>query len=188
MCKNLPRLTSKTKKFRLVSSTCSHFVAISYCWPKHADGSPKDTRRTYVYHKPGAAAERPLDQVVDRAIQFAQKVGLRQFWIDVHFDDDGYGYRQMWLLHRIMNDGYVWCGKAIPMPPGLEKKVYRGSGDESMTSSAQSRTKHGTDTDAGRQAQKLTCSPETSGLVGRVQTSRQQKTGGIKTHAGVNAR
>lgn len=89
LCQNLPGFpATRRRNFRLVRSKCPHFLAISYCWPKNAVGSPRETPRSYSYYKIFPNGERvaqtnkPPDNVVDRAIEFALSVGLQQLWID----------------------------------------------------------------------------------------------------------
>ncbi|KAL8359408.1 hypothetical protein RB598_008001 [Gaeumannomyces tritici] len=103
ICTRVPEFPSdrKTRTFRLFSpsvecpeivetpdydNVCGHFVAISHCWPLPApdgcgeDQKPKTCR---VREKDGTTrTARALDDVLDRAVDFANMVGFRMIWID----------------------------------------------------------------------------------------------------------
>jgi hypothetical protein len=91
----------KPRKFRLVNPTvdhpawfdrgekrniasidiCMHYVAVSYCWPPRDD---KPIPRSYTVRDLDGRvrASRALDDVLDRAVDFANSYGLRMIWID----------------------------------------------------------------------------------------------------------
>jgi hypothetical protein len=100
ICSSYPEFPHKWKprKFRLVKPTldhpelfntesvksvdvCMHYVAISYCWPPHEE---MPTPREYqVRDLDGSIrSNRALDDVLDRAVDFANSCGLRMIWID----------------------------------------------------------------------------------------------------------
>ncbi|KAL8303362.1 hypothetical protein RB597_005085 [Gaeumannomyces tritici] len=103
ICTRVPEFPSdrKTRTFRLFSpsvecpeivetpdydNVCGHFVAISHCWPLPApdgrgeDQKPKTCR---VRENDGTTrTARALDDVLDRAVDFANMVGFRMIWID----------------------------------------------------------------------------------------------------------
>jgi hypothetical protein len=87
-CRKVPRIPKGAKKFKLVLSECSHFIALSYCWPKNSDGTPRITPRTYRYRRVVEGEEPvdhdgiPPDEAVDRAIEMAATMDIRQIWID----------------------------------------------------------------------------------------------------------
>ncbi|KAI9707977.1 MAG: hypothetical protein M1820_004396 [Bogoriella megaspora] len=88
----------KVRKFRLIRPSdmvpipphgdiCSHYVAISYCWPnseQDQNGNLIEPERTYhVRDLDGTIrSNRALDDVLDRAVEFAISCGLRMIWID----------------------------------------------------------------------------------------------------------
>ncbi|RYP20899.1 hypothetical protein DL765_002549 [Monosporascus sp. GIB2] len=94
----------KPRKFRLVkpqdivpmvvdgeavkqADICRHYVAISYCWPEQQvdeSGIPIEPPRTYqIRDLDGTVrANRALDDILDRAVEFAISCGLRMIWID----------------------------------------------------------------------------------------------------------
>ncbi|KAK1671936.1 hypothetical protein BDP55DRAFT_280573 [Colletotrichum godetiae] len=105
ICSKLPTFPHdrKTRDFRLFKPTdefphlvterpasvdvCIHYVAISYCWPeeiKDKDGNTVppiiESKIRDLNGKPRPA--RALDDVLDRAVDFANSVGLRMIWID----------------------------------------------------------------------------------------------------------
>ncbi|KAK1521518.1 hypothetical protein CPAR01_15041 [Colletotrichum paranaense] len=66
---------------------CVHYVAVSYCWPEEIKDEYGNTVPPIIESKvrdlngkPRAA--RALDDVLDRAVDFANSVGLRMIWID----------------------------------------------------------------------------------------------------------
>ncbi|EQB44444.1 hypothetical protein CGLO_16811 [Colletotrichum gloeosporioides Cg-14] len=74
-------------RFRDVFNPCIHYVSLSYCWPSR----PKDSKGKYVPVKGTyeirdldgkVRRNRALDEVLDRAVDFAQTCGLRMIWID----------------------------------------------------------------------------------------------------------
>ncbi|USP80389.1 hypothetical protein yc1106_07663 [Curvularia clavata] len=90
----------KPRKFRLVNPTvdhpawfgkgdatiaamdmCMHYVAVSYCWPPRDD---KPIPRSYTVRDLDGRvrASRALDDVLDRAVDFANSCGFRMIWID----------------------------------------------------------------------------------------------------------
>ncbi|KAL8391578.1 hypothetical protein RB595_010267 [Gaeumannomyces hyphopodioides] len=103
ICTRVPEFPSdkKTRTFRLFSPSvecpeivenpdydniCGHFVAISHCWPLPApdgcgeDQKPKTCRVREIDGTKRTA--RALDDVLDRAVDFANMVGFRMIWID----------------------------------------------------------------------------------------------------------
>lgn len=111
VCTPIPEFphNRKTRKFRLFSpknefpklynsengdpklpsadAVCTHYVAMSYCWPPpkmDADGNMVETPRTYkVRDLDGTVrSNRALDDVLDRAVDVANSVGLKMIWID----------------------------------------------------------------------------------------------------------
>ena len=83
-CRHLPLFPHQARHFRLVHTPCSHFLAVSYCWPKDSEGNPVSTAQTYQYRREDGSEPhfQPPDHVVDRAIAYARVLGLRQLWID----------------------------------------------------------------------------------------------------------
>ncbi|KAI4702958.1 hypothetical protein J4E81_001831 [Alternaria sp. BMP 2799] len=88
----------KPRKFRLVNPVvdhpewfsedgvgscdmCIHYVAVSYCWPPRGENP---TPRTYTVRDLDGRvrASRALDDVLDRAVDFANSYGFRMIWID----------------------------------------------------------------------------------------------------------
>ncbi|KAI4712829.1 hypothetical protein J4E89_001804 [Alternaria sp. Ai002NY15] len=88
----------KPRKFRLVNPVvdhpewfsgngvslrdiCIHYVAVSYCWPPRGENP---TPRTYTVRDLDGRvrASRALDDVLDRAVDFATSYGFRMIWID----------------------------------------------------------------------------------------------------------
>ncbi|EUC40536.1 hypothetical protein COCMIDRAFT_30544 [Bipolaris oryzae ATCC 44560] len=91
----------KPRKFRLVNPTvdhpawfdkgadgniasidiCMHYVAVSYCWPPRDE---KPIPRSYTVRDLDGRlrTSRALDDVLDRAVDFANSCGLRMIWID----------------------------------------------------------------------------------------------------------
>ncbi|KEY67028.1 hypothetical protein S7711_04710 [Stachybotrys chartarum IBT 7711] len=85
----------KTRKFRLFRprdlptqpNVCGHYVAVSYCWPlpkTGADGKIVQERRSYQVRDldGNVRPNRVMDDVLDRAVDFANTYGLRMIWID----------------------------------------------------------------------------------------------------------
>ncbi|KFA65056.1 hypothetical protein S40285_03092 [Stachybotrys chlorohalonatus IBT 40285] len=85
----------KTRKFRLFRprdlptqpNACRHYVAVSYCWPlpkTGADGKFVQERRSYQVRDLDGTTRpnRVMDDVLDRAVDFANTYGLRMIWID----------------------------------------------------------------------------------------------------------
>ncbi|KAJ8106869.1 hypothetical protein OPT61_g9257 [Boeremia exigua] len=78
---------SKARKFRVVKPEvtgiyeCTHYVAISYCWPPYDE--PRGPSTYSVRDLDGQQRlSRALDDVIDRAVDFANSLGLRMIWID----------------------------------------------------------------------------------------------------------
>ncbi|KAH6643567.1 hypothetical protein C7974DRAFT_370804 [Boeremia exigua] len=87
VCSSYPEFPyrSKPRTFRLVKPTvtdvCTHYVAISYCWPPADEQLPMSNylvRDIDGRQRPSRA----LDDVLDRAVDFANSCGLRMIWID----------------------------------------------------------------------------------------------------------
>ena len=90
-CQHIPTFpfTTKPRTFTVVQNIeCHHYFAISYCWPKDEMGNPRKhvpTYRVRTRDRHGKLIERKNrapDQVIDRAVQFARKRGLRMIWLD----------------------------------------------------------------------------------------------------------
>ena len=100
VCASYPEFPHKWKprKFRLVnpvldhpewfntgkartSDFCIHYVAVSYCWPPCGEDP---TPRSYTVRDLNGhvRSSRALDDVLDRAVDFANSYGLRMIWID----------------------------------------------------------------------------------------------------------
>lgn len=82
-----PRQKSKT--FSIVRGIeCSHYVAISYCWPKDEVGEPIEHIPKYRVRtrdqqgKLIARGNRAPNDVIDRAVEFAKSQGIRLIWLD----------------------------------------------------------------------------------------------------------
>lgn len=103
VCASVPEFPRnwKPRKFRLVRSqfiptshdpldgptVCDHYVAVSYCWPvpqKDENGDIVVTPGTYQVREPDGTVRRSraLDDVLDRAVEFAISCGLCMIWID----------------------------------------------------------------------------------------------------------
>ncbi|KAL8309481.1 hypothetical protein RB597_009651 [Gaeumannomyces tritici] len=96
ICIQVPEFPSnrKTRKFRLITlpreaQPCRHYVAVSYCWPQRvpaAEGRTDNTghqRTCRIRDLDGTTrGARALDDVLDRAVDFANTCGLRMIWID----------------------------------------------------------------------------------------------------------
>ncbi|KAJ0326173.1 hypothetical protein COL5a_006996 [Colletotrichum fioriniae] len=105
ICSKLPTFPHdrKTRNFRLFKpaddfphvvterpssvDVCVYYVVVSYCWPeeiKDEDGNTvppiTESKVRDLNGKPRPA--RALDDVLDRAVDFANSVGLRMIWID----------------------------------------------------------------------------------------------------------
>ncbi|KAH0441426.1 hypothetical protein CcaCcLH18_01989 [Colletotrichum camelliae] len=90
----------KTRNFRLISPAslypkrnlarlplCRHYVAVSYCWPEPILDDKGQLVKAPVKSKvrdlDGIIRDaRALDDVLDRAVDFANSAGLRMIWID----------------------------------------------------------------------------------------------------------
>lgn len=88
-CARVRKFSEDASKFKLVQSDCPHFLAVSYCWPKHPNGEPKSTPQEYQYRKVLSTGEskawndhKPPDHVVRRALTVARALDIRQIWID----------------------------------------------------------------------------------------------------------
>ncbi len=98
ICAPLPEFPHaiKARKFRLFRPTeeqlnahrpCVHYVAVSYCWPEPVfddDGNIVKSEGSYqVRELDGRVRKsRALDNILDRAVDFANTCGLRMIWID----------------------------------------------------------------------------------------------------------
>ncbi|KAL8364542.1 hypothetical protein RB595_003700 [Gaeumannomyces hyphopodioides] len=103
VCASIPEFPSnrKTRKFRLFNPTvelpdimddpqlcniCRHYVAVSYCWPlppQPGDNQGQQQKTCRVRDLDGTTrAARALDDVLDRAVDFANTVGFRMIWVD----------------------------------------------------------------------------------------------------------
>jgi len=60
---------------------CMHYVAVSYCWPPR-DEKPIPRSHTVRDLDGRVRASRVLDDVLDRAVDFANSCGLRMIWMD----------------------------------------------------------------------------------------------------------
>lgn len=98
-CLEVPVLPERSNRFKVVLSERTHFVAVSYCWPR----LPCEATPTYSYRRvleDGTSQEctaKPPDEVMDRAIAFARACDIRQIWIDKictssDRDDDQYQF------------------------------------------------------------------------------------------------
>ncbi|KAL5325228.1 hypothetical protein ACEPPN_006352 [Leptodophora sp. 'Broadleaf-Isolate-01'] len=101
-CSILPEFPHdrKTRNFRLICpglsdstpelkdiNVCTHYVAVSYCWPEpvfDANGQMIKTPIESKVRDPNGVIRgaRALDDVLDRAVDFANCCGLRMIWID----------------------------------------------------------------------------------------------------------
>ncbi|KAL8294968.1 hypothetical protein RB597_008376 [Gaeumannomyces tritici] len=90
-CGQFPEFPSnrKTRKFKLVQlppkrPVCPHYIAVSYCWPPLKEEAAPVPERTYrVRDLDGTTrTARALDDVLDRAVDFANTALLRMIWID----------------------------------------------------------------------------------------------------------
>ncbi|KAF8847373.1 hypothetical protein BDZ45DRAFT_754976 [Acephala macrosclerotiorum] len=102
-CASVPEFPRswKPRKFRLVRpqliptsrdppggpTVCNHYVAVSYCWPvpqKDENGNTVVTPGTYQVRELDGTVRcsRALDDVLDRAVEFAISCGLRMIWVD----------------------------------------------------------------------------------------------------------
>ncbi|KAF6805259.1 hypothetical protein CSOJ01_09635 [Colletotrichum sojae] len=66
---------------------CIHCVPLSYCWPsrpKDSKGKLVPVEGSYVIRELDGSIRRnrALDEVLDRAVDFAQTCGLRMIWVD----------------------------------------------------------------------------------------------------------
>ncbi|KAK1500793.1 GAT domain-containing protein [Colletotrichum tamarilloi] len=66
---------------------CVHYIAVSYCWPEEIKDEYGNTVPPIIESKVRDLNDRPhtaraLDDVLDRAVDFAISVGLRMIWID----------------------------------------------------------------------------------------------------------
>lgn len=76
----------KVRRFSIAQppSSCSHFVCVSYCWPKDKDGNPiqRPKTKTITMMDGTERPNRAPDDVLDRAVEVARCYGLRMIWID----------------------------------------------------------------------------------------------------------
>ena len=83
-----PELTPNDPgKFTPAEDICSHYVAISYCWPvpqQDEHGNTIIPPTTYQVRDLDGTIRpsRALDDVLDRAVDFAISFGIRMIWID----------------------------------------------------------------------------------------------------------
>ncbi|KXH37677.1 hypothetical protein CNYM01_12187 [Colletotrichum nymphaeae SA-01] len=105
ICSKLPTFPhdEKTRNFRLFKpvdefphlvtqrpgnvDVCVHYVAVSYCWPEETKDEDGNTVPPITESKVRDLNGRPrparaLDDVLDRAVDFAKTFGLRMIWID----------------------------------------------------------------------------------------------------------
>ncbi|KAK7911039.1 hypothetical protein PG985_013520 [Apiospora marii] len=105
ICSSIPTFPhdKRTRKFRLfkpadelpelvhkdsiAADICNHYVAVSYCWPeplKDDDGNVVKTKTESKARDLNGLSRpaRALDDVLDRAVDFANSFGLRMIWID----------------------------------------------------------------------------------------------------------
>ncbi|KAI0872376.1 hypothetical protein GGS24DRAFT_18569 [Hypoxylon argillaceum] len=105
VCSSCPEFphNHKTRKFRLfkpfdavqrstpakdlkAGDVCTHYVAVSYCWPapEQDEEASAETRSTYHVRELDGTTRRcrALDDVLDRAVDVANTCGLRMIWID----------------------------------------------------------------------------------------------------------
>lgn len=105
VCSGLPAFphNKKTRKFRLFRPSdefphliterpksvdiCVHYVAVSYCWPEPVKNEQGEIIRPKVDSQVRDldGVQRParaLDDILDRAVDFANTFGLRMIWID----------------------------------------------------------------------------------------------------------
>lgn len=79
----------KPKDTRLSElGTCSHFVAVSYCWSSlsfQTSGEPNASSEQYQVLEEDMKSKRPIrapKDTIDRAVSFATQNGFRMIWID----------------------------------------------------------------------------------------------------------
>lgn len=115
----------KARKFRLVKPTldhsekeghavdlCQHYVAVSYCWPPR-DEKPAPRQYQVRDLDNTVRSNRALDDVLDRAVDFANTSGLRMIWIDqeclpqpsddspkADWDEQGLGIQSMDIVYN----------------------------------------------------------------------------------------
>ncbi|KAK2730220.1 hypothetical protein CKAH01_09742 [Colletotrichum kahawae] len=102
ICANLPEFPHdrKARNFRVINPgsldptrslvelpPCTHYVAVSYCWPEPVFNELgqlcQAQRESKVRDLNGIVRDaRALDDVLDRAVDFANFAGLRMIWID----------------------------------------------------------------------------------------------------------
>jgi hypothetical protein len=98
ICATLPEFPHafKARKFRLFRPTeeqfraarpCMHYVAVSYCWPEPVldeEGNIVKSEGSYhIRELDGRVRKsRALNDIIDRAVDFANTCGLRMIWID----------------------------------------------------------------------------------------------------------
>jgi hypothetical protein len=93
VCQTYPEFPHswKPRKFRIVKptldhpgqpvDTCLHYVAVSYCWPPQDEKSAPPSYQVRDLNGE-VRRSRALDDVLDRAVDFANTFGLRMIWID----------------------------------------------------------------------------------------------------------
>ncbi|KAF7195807.1 hypothetical protein HII31_02824 [Pseudocercospora fuligena] len=62
--------------------SCTHFVAVSYCWPQPSEGISPPTAEYTLSYTDGEKWNDAPNEVVERALKFATYVGLSAVWID----------------------------------------------------------------------------------------------------------
>ncbi|KXS98700.1 hypothetical protein AC578_1253 [Pseudocercospora eumusae] len=62
--------------------SCTHFVAISYCWPQPSEGISYPTAEYSLSYADGEKCNDAPNEVIERALKFATCVGLSAVWID----------------------------------------------------------------------------------------------------------
>jgi len=89
-CIALPPFQQRTNSFRIVqqsslpaspSGECTHFVAVSYCWPQQIEDQSQG-RYTVRDINGTVRPNRAPEKILDRAVAFAREAGFRFIWID----------------------------------------------------------------------------------------------------------
>ncbi|KAK3352871.1 heterokaryon incompatibility protein-domain-containing protein [Lasiosphaeria hispida] len=71
----------RQSSLRSIGEECTHFVAVSYCWP--AEPSRQSRSQYTVRDADGKVrANRAPEEILDRAVAFARESGFRFVWID----------------------------------------------------------------------------------------------------------
>ena len=81
---------------------CSHYVAVSYCWPKNEHGvgySVEGSYRVRTHDSEGKEvirSNRVPDDVIDKVVEFAKTMRIRLIWIDQEcLPQDGSGEQEL---------------------------------------------------------------------------------------------